>query len=103
MEVSMQEFSENVLQQTKDIQIQSRPDIKDQLSCYICSKVFTSARNLKRHIKNIHFNLTTEKKFICRHCPFKARDNYQLDLHTKIHTGLKAFKVGKTATFIVLS
>ena len=63
-------------------------DDSKELKCNICSKVFSSKFNLRRHIRT-H---TGEKPFACKVCDKKFALKCYLTLHEAIHSEVKPFK-----------
>ena len=65
--------------------------------CLVCSKKFPTVRNLKRHVRSVHFS---EKNFECSYCDAQFYDKANLVRHLKLlHKirNLTSNRLGKNA------
>ena len=58
--------------------------------CPHCDKKLNNASNLARHVRSVHFELSTDKRqFGCKTCGKLFKDPSALKIHEKIHSGIK--------------
>ena len=87
----IQEENESKTENKKNKVFTSK-DPKQINECDLCKKCFSTAFNLKRHLKS-H---TGAKSFECKSCDKKFKENHHLKYHQTIHTREKAIKYLKT-------
>ena len=66
--------------------------VNTQYKCEICGKIFTRARNLKRH-QSVHTNVGNYK---CEFCSKAFAENYLLQQHLLTHSGEKPYSCRTT-------
>ncbi|KAJ8954977.1 hypothetical protein NQ318_000408 [Aromia moschata] len=84
---------EHTFVDSKDNMIPARPkeDFRNFM-CNICDSNFTDAKYLKKHLKEVHFVdsapiLDVEKKNVCNICGKRYKQNKDLVMHMRSHTG----------------
>ena len=65
-----------------DVAVSGSNDMKDK-ECVFCGKIFQWKSALSRHMR-LH---TSEKKFVCPYCPYRAHRKEHIDQHTHVHVG----------------
>ncbi|ENN80388.1 hypothetical protein HUJ04_009157 [Dendroctonus ponderosae] len=62
---------------------------EDKTQCQICQKIFVNAQQLNRHVRARRMD---DKRYKCCNCQKAFRDNTQLKVHARKHTGEKPFE-----------
>lgn len=65
--------------------------------CIICCKSFTSADNLRRHIKSFH----EKKSYTCQVCSKSFTRKYGLNVHMKLHNKPSTRPVRKIYEYLI--
>ncbi|XP_063911178.1 zinc finger protein 239-like [Zophobas morio] len=63
--------------------------------CNFCSKVFSKAESLQKHLNEKHISVKpSEKKHLCDLCGKGFTQKNKLDIHYRVHTGIKPYTCG---------
>lgn len=64
---------------------------KSELTCQVCSRVFTRIDNLREHLRGHMGQPTRRKDYQCPYCEKSFYGSSLLNIHIRTHTGEKPF------------